>query len=214
MEQAITKWTNSSTFPDVSTPERIAHVRMKGESPRYSSGEREARISWMAWTLGRMKAICHIPIIDKELGIDAAAIDDTVMGTEMAGLTLAEIDDAFKRGLSGEWEEVRGVTAFNMVRCLRMYLESERRIDALAIEGRAVQDRQKEWYRQYREKLRRETEGRGHNPRGWWKTDSPSLADFKPETDTSAPLPKGVSCLGEKVAEIAQNLRPAEGGAL
>lgn len=210
MEQTITKWTNSGTMPDVSTPERIASVRMRGESPRYSSGSPEQRLSWMAWTVGRMKAICHIPIVERELSIDAGAIDDTVMGTEMAGLTLAEIDDAFKRGLSGEWEEIRGVTAFNLVKCLRMYLESERRLDALAIEGRALAERQRAWYESYRAKVRAETQGRGDNPRGWWKQDLPAKADFAPQIDTFAPLPENVTAVGEKVSEIAQKLKPEE----
>lgn len=193
MDKQLTPWTSSSLVVKVDTAETLAQIRLDPvKYPHYKDIAQGARIKWVAGHAFSFAEILRLRDFDVDASVLlATALDEMIMeDTYMADLTLPEIRDALKDGVFGNYGEFHGLTAPNVYRFLREFLESEKKQKSAEIvrktkaELRAEQTRreQEEEQRRIREEIERAKRDGSFVPTGraWYK--APKTDDVMAES--------------------------------
>jgi len=127
---------SNSNLPAITTAESLAQIRMDERSyPHYKSVTRQARLEWLANQIKYLASITRMRDFDaREAILMATALDDIIsMDAVSADLTLAEMADAFKKGVFGFYGEFYGVSAPNLYGFLDKFITSEIKKEATAL---------------------------------------------------------------------------------
>lgn len=156
--------TNSLTVitNDISTPEKLAVMRMKSSVPHYRDIPRVRRCTMLADLIMQAYVLKHQSpeIGGMSLGqvveMDASALDSFIMeDMYISDYTFAEIEEAFRLGLTNRLGEYYGLNSVSFFGFLQNYLNTEKKRKAIKI----VQETRKKQKRlQYEKELRERAE--------------------------------------------------------
>lgn len=133
LEYSVTQFFQTSS--DVSTPEMLAAVIADTAIARYKDLPKELRIDWLKAQIYMLCYILHYqrpaPI---DTTVDATFADQMIMDDSgISALKQVEMQEAFRRGIAGEYDKFYGITAQSLVQFLKGYRKSEKRQQALTI---------------------------------------------------------------------------------
>ena len=123
------------TSSDISTPEMLANVIANTSIARYKDLPKELRIDWLKAQIYTLCYILHYqrpaPI---DTTVDATFADQMIMDDSgISALKQVEMQEAFRRGIAGEYDKFYGITAQSLVQFLKGYRTGAKRQQALAI---------------------------------------------------------------------------------
>lgn len=133
------------TSNSIATAQQLAEYRMatvKTEDgkvvpahPRYGQLKPGPRINWLKDQLLILNYLRHIKTATPlDILIDAQAADNAIMDSgEYRNLTQVEMQEAFNRGINGEYGEFFGITASTLTGFLKGYMKSQKWQSAKAI---------------------------------------------------------------------------------
>lgn len=132
-ESSVTQFFQTSS--DVSTPEMLANVIANTAIARYKDLPKELRIDWLKAQIYTLCYILHYqrpaPI---DTTVDATFADQMIMDDSgISALKQVEMQEAFRRGIAGEYDKFYGITAQSLVQFLKGYRTSAKRQQALTI---------------------------------------------------------------------------------
>ena len=134
------------TTNDIATAEQLAMVRMNPQIPRYGQLPIATRVNWMKDQLFVLSYLRHIKDPNPlDILIDAQSTDKSIMESdEYRHLTQVEIQDAFNKGINGEYGDFFGITTSTLSGFLRGYMKAEKWQKAKAIVYSREKERQEE----------------------------------------------------------------------
>lgn len=159
------------TSSSIATPKQLAEYRNElvkapnGElvlaHPRYGQLPIASRVNWMKDQLMVLSFLRHIKDPNPlDILIDAQAVDSAIMeSSDYRALTQLEMQEAFRRGINGEYGEFFGITAASLTGFLRGYMKAEKWQAMKAIcyaeeQKRIAEEREKENRLHYELRLR------------------------------------------------------------
>ena len=133
------------TNNDISSPEKLACVISDTAIARYKEIPEAPRKLWLGSQIYALCMILHYqPPAALDVEIDSSFADQMIMEDEtLRALKQVEMQEAFRRGISGEYGEFYGITASTLLRFLNGYRQSEKRAKAVAILHRQAQEEAK-----------------------------------------------------------------------
>lgn len=125
------------TSNSIETAEDLAMVLSNPQIPRFGSLSKKDRVGWIMAQIFNLNYLLHRKVDgvnEFDVAIDAESFDKSAI-TEMPirNLTLVEIQEAFIRGINGEYGDYYGVTVPSLIGFLKGYLNGEKRRKAEAI---------------------------------------------------------------------------------
>ena len=123
------------TSNDISTPEKLAMLISNEGIAKYKDIPESVRRTWIGMQIYALCLILHYQApTPMEVSVDAAFADQLIMDDEGArALTQAEMQEAFRKGIGGEYGEFFGITASTIFGFLKGFRASEKRLKALDI---------------------------------------------------------------------------------
>lgn len=130
----------ASSGDRISTAQRLVEFRLakgpdgRNANARYKDGSDAQRISWLGDQFFGLSILAHVSVDVSSVKIDCLALDHEIMedGT-LRELTLAEIQEAFRKGINKEYGDYFGITSISMLGFLKGFLKSEKKQSATAI---------------------------------------------------------------------------------
>ena len=128
----------------IDTPERLAELRMDKSVPHYKDVSPQERVAWLGAQLFGLSLLAHIRVDGDTVIIDATMLDTEIMEDNLLrDLTFVEMQEAFRKGLNGEYGEYFGLTSVSLLMFLNGFLRSEKKMKASAIVRKAREQEQK-----------------------------------------------------------------------
>ena len=128
--------TSNDNTPAIATPQALAEIRMdERRYPHYCNIPVQVRLKWLANQIQYLVSITRIRDFEaREPIVMATSLDEMITrDSDMAGLTLPELADAFKNGVFGLYGEFYGLTAPSLYGFIDKFLSSEKKKEASAI---------------------------------------------------------------------------------
>lgn len=130
----------SKASSKIATAEQLADLRAakladgRNAFPRYREGGDNERLSWLNKQYFGLSLISHIGIDPVTIKVDITTLDDEIMSDSyLRELTLVEMQEAFRKGLNGEYGEYFGLSSVSLLKFLKGFLRSEKKAAASAI---------------------------------------------------------------------------------
>ena len=123
------------TSNDISTPEKLAVVIADQSIARYKDIPEAERKLWIGSQIYGLCLILHYQAPSPEdVMIDCHFADQMIMDDGgICCLKQVEMQEAFRRGVAGEYGEFYGVTAKSLIGFLKAYRKSGKRAEAISI---------------------------------------------------------------------------------
>ena len=118
----------------IATADQLAVV-MQTE-PRFYSLDAGVRVAWLGQQIIALNYMVHSQKMPNEydLFIESSTLDQAIMEDEgLRGLTQVEMQEAFRRGISGEYDKFYGITAPSLIGFLRAFRTCDKRMKAITI---------------------------------------------------------------------------------
>lgn len=118
----------------IATADQLAAV-MQTE-PRFYALETGSRVAWLGQQIIALNYMVHSQKMPNEydLFIESSTLDQAIMEDEgLRGLTQVEMQEAFRRGISGEYDKFYGITAPSLIGFLRAFRTCDKRMKAITI---------------------------------------------------------------------------------
>lgn len=156
--------TNSLTVitNDISTPEKLAALRINKDVPHFRAIARTERCTMLADLIMQAYILKHQT---PELGnmstgqvveLDAAALDGFIMeDIHISDYTFAEIGEAFRMGLVGKFGEYFGLNSLTFFGFLQGYLKTDKKLRAIKIVQQYNKKKKQEEYDKKQRELAR-----------------------------------------------------------
>ena len=113
----------------LATDEEGRHI-----NPRYKDGSDAARLSWLGDQFHGLALIAHFAVDKNAIKIDVLNLDKEIMENNiLRGLTLVEMQEAFRKGVMKEYGDYYGITSISMLGFLKGFLKSDKKQEAMAI---------------------------------------------------------------------------------
>lgn len=125
LDKAIQLTSNNVPIPDAKA---LAALRMDKSRLHYKDLPQARRLEWLSAQVLLMYFKKHLRPDDVRIGYDARFLDEMIMDDKyISDYTSAEITEAFRRGMMGDYGEYFGLTAENLFKFLRGFLMSEKK---------------------------------------------------------------------------------------
>jgi len=123
------------TSSDLTTAEKLAEHIADSRIAKYKDLPEEIRRAWLGMQIYALCYILHYnPPAPADVEVDATFADRLIMEDEGAKcFTQAEMQEAFRRGISKEYGEFFGITAPTLMGFIKGFKKSEKRQSALKI---------------------------------------------------------------------------------
>ena len=149
----------SKASSKIATAEQLADVRAakladgRNAYPRYKEGGDAERYSWLNKQFFGLALIAHITIDPVTIKVDVDTLDSEVMqDSYLRELTLVEMQEAFRKGLNGEYGEYFGLSSVSLLKFLKGFIRSEKKAAAAAIfhrrRAKAEQEANERFYKE------------------------------------------------------------------
>lgn len=155
MEQTKAIQLTSSSLTAIPDAKSLAALRLDKSVPHYKAIPVGDRITWLKERILTLGMIKHQVAESWQVEFDAKVLDEFIMDDYFASdYTLAEIWDAFKRGLMGDYGEYYGLTAESLYGFIRGYFMSEKKRAATKLVREALEGPKEPMGEFYLEKVR------------------------------------------------------------
>ena len=129
-EAQLTAQNNNS----IATPEALAAYRRDDTIPHYRDLEQNLRFQWLGQQIVKLNQVLHKETVEDFLQTDVVMLDENIMDDiHLSDFTLAEIDEAFSRGICGAYGPYYGLNPPSLMGFLRAFLETPKKKEALKI---------------------------------------------------------------------------------
>ena len=130
----------ASSSNKIATAEQLADLRAstledgRHAFPRYKELQDDMRLSWLNHQFFGLALIAHMNIDPVTIKVDISTLDGQVMADSLlCDLTLVEMQEAFMRGLNGDYGDYYGLSSVSLMKFLKGFLRSEKKASATAI---------------------------------------------------------------------------------
>lgn len=130
----------SKASSKIATAEQLADLRAakladgRNAYPRYREGGDVERYSWLNKQFFGLALIAHVTIDPVTIKVDVDTLDSEIMQDPyLRELTLVEMQEAFRKGLNGEYGEYFGLSSVSLLKFLKGFLRSEKKAAASSI---------------------------------------------------------------------------------
>lgn len=139
MEQTKAIQLTSNSLTAIPDADALAALRLDKSVPHYKAIPVGDRLVWLKERILTLGMIKHQVAESWQVEFDAKVLDEFIMDDYFASdYTLAEIWDAFKRGLMGDYGEYYGLTAESLYGFIRGYFMSDKKRKATEIVKKAL----------------------------------------------------------------------------
>ena len=118
----------------IDTPEKLAALRLDTSVPHYRNVSPAERVAWLGTQIFGLSLLSHIRVDGDTVRIDAIMLDTEIMEDNILNdLTFVEMQEAFRKGVNGEYGEYFGITSISLLSFLRGFLKSDKKQKAATI---------------------------------------------------------------------------------